>query len=210
MLHRFTSLLLFLIVCWFGMETVHELGHVLAAWGSRATVERVVLLPISRTDIAGVEHPPVRLRSRGRLRDGVALALMVGRPPVAFEGRASFPILRRVLPGCQRSLHRRRLFNRRANRCRVAHRTRSEPPRPDPVRPDRRRRRAVPLARSVAALFSISFTLKRVVAPVEKLLFFFPGNIPSFTFFFGIRLPIVVDLKLIHAAHETFGQCFPV
>ncbi len=57
MLYRFLFLLLFLIACWFGMEAAHELGHALAAWGSGATVERVVLLPISRTDTAGVEHP---------------------------------------------------------------------------------------------------------------------------------------------------------
>lgn len=39
------------------MQIVHESGHVLAAWLSGATVERVVLLPISRTDTNGVEHP---------------------------------------------------------------------------------------------------------------------------------------------------------
>ena len=49
--------LLFLTACWFGMQAVHELGHVLAAWGSGATVERVVLLPISRTDTNNVEYP---------------------------------------------------------------------------------------------------------------------------------------------------------
>ncbi len=54
---QWTFILIFLIVCCFGMESVHELGHVLAAWCSGATVERVVLLPISRTDTTGVEHP---------------------------------------------------------------------------------------------------------------------------------------------------------
>ena len=39
------------------MQAVHELGHVLAAWYSGAVVERVVLLPISRTDTAHVEYP---------------------------------------------------------------------------------------------------------------------------------------------------------
>jgi limonene-1,2-epoxide hydrolase len=39
------------------MQVVHEFGHVLAAWCSRAGVERVVLLPISRTDTAQVAHP---------------------------------------------------------------------------------------------------------------------------------------------------------
>jgi len=39
------------------MQVVHELGHVLAAWGSGAVVEQVVLLPISRTDTVHVEYP---------------------------------------------------------------------------------------------------------------------------------------------------------
>ena len=56
-IRRWTFLLIFLIACWFGMEVVHETGHVLAAWLSGATVERVVLLPISRTDTNNVEHP---------------------------------------------------------------------------------------------------------------------------------------------------------
>ncbi len=56
-LPRNVIVLIFLIACWFGMETVHELGHVLAAWCSGATVERVVLLPISRTDTVGVKCP---------------------------------------------------------------------------------------------------------------------------------------------------------
>ena len=39
------------------MLSVHELGHVLAAWSSGATVERVVIFPISRTDTVNVEYP---------------------------------------------------------------------------------------------------------------------------------------------------------
>ncbi len=54
---QWTFILFFLIACWFGMQALHEFGHVLAAWCSGATVERVVLLPISRTDTTGVEHP---------------------------------------------------------------------------------------------------------------------------------------------------------
>ena len=50
-------ILLFLTTCWLGMLAVHELGHVFAAWCSGATVERVVLLPISRTDTSNVECP---------------------------------------------------------------------------------------------------------------------------------------------------------
>ena len=54
---RWFFILLFLTACWFGMLAVHELGHVLAAWSSGATVERVVLLPLSRTDTSNVEYP---------------------------------------------------------------------------------------------------------------------------------------------------------
>jgi hypothetical protein len=43
-----------LISSWFGMQLVHELGHVLAARATGGTVERVVFHPltISRTDVA--------------------------------------------------------------------------------------------------------------------------------------------------------------
>jgi hypothetical protein len=54
---RWLFVLLFMTACWFGMQAVHELGHVLAAWSSGATVERVVMLPISRTDTSHVEYP---------------------------------------------------------------------------------------------------------------------------------------------------------
>jgi len=54
---RWTFILLFLTVCWFGMQAVHELGHILAAWSSGATVLRVVLLPISWTNVSNVEYP---------------------------------------------------------------------------------------------------------------------------------------------------------
>ena len=54
---RLVFTFIFLIVCWFAMQIVHELGHVLAAWISGAAVERVVLLPISRTDTINVKHP---------------------------------------------------------------------------------------------------------------------------------------------------------
>ena len=56
-IRHWTFILLFLITCWFGMQAVHELGHVIAAWSSGATVERVVLLPISRTDTSDVKYP---------------------------------------------------------------------------------------------------------------------------------------------------------
>lgn len=46
-------------LCWLGMQIVHELGHVLAAWAGGETVGRVVLHPlvISRTDVSHDRHP---------------------------------------------------------------------------------------------------------------------------------------------------------
>lgn len=45
--------------CWYGMMAVHELGHVLGAWGTGGSVERVLLHPlaISRTDLAFHPRP---------------------------------------------------------------------------------------------------------------------------------------------------------
>ena len=54
---RWTFILLFLTVCWFGMQAVHELGHILAAWSSGAMVLQVVVLPISWTNVSNVEYP---------------------------------------------------------------------------------------------------------------------------------------------------------
>ncbi len=47
------------VVAWFAMQGVHECGHVLAAWLTGGTVERVVLHPfsISRTDVLPNPHP---------------------------------------------------------------------------------------------------------------------------------------------------------
>src|SRR5438552_3539003 len=41
------------------MQAVHELGHVVCAWATGASVVRVVLDPLtfSRTDVAGGRHP---------------------------------------------------------------------------------------------------------------------------------------------------------
>ena len=55
--YRWIFVLFFLTACWFGMLAVHELGHVLSAWCSGATVVRVVMLPISYTETAHVEYP---------------------------------------------------------------------------------------------------------------------------------------------------------
>jgi hypothetical protein len=44
---------------WLGMQAVHELGHVLAAWSTGGSIVRVVLHPlaISRTDVAPNPSP---------------------------------------------------------------------------------------------------------------------------------------------------------
>jgi hypothetical protein len=49
------------VVAWFGMQAVHEFGHVLAAWVTGGTVQQVVLHPltISRTDVSPNPHPLV-------------------------------------------------------------------------------------------------------------------------------------------------------
>ncbi len=46
-------------LCWLGMQVVHELGHVLAAFAGGETVHGVVLHPlaISRTDVSHDRHP---------------------------------------------------------------------------------------------------------------------------------------------------------
>lgn len=48
-----------LAYCWLGMQVVHELGHVLAAYAGGETVHRVVLHPLalSRTDVSHDRHP---------------------------------------------------------------------------------------------------------------------------------------------------------
>ncbi len=45
--------------CWLGMQIVHEMGHVLAAYASGETVHALVLNPmvISRTDVSHDRHP---------------------------------------------------------------------------------------------------------------------------------------------------------
>jgi hypothetical protein len=50
-----------LCAAWLGMQAVHELGHVLAAWLTGGKVERVVLHPlaISRTDVSPNPRPLV-------------------------------------------------------------------------------------------------------------------------------------------------------
>jgi hypothetical protein len=48
-----------LVSAWLGMQLVHELGHVTAAWATGGTVQRVALHPlaISRTDVSPNPSP---------------------------------------------------------------------------------------------------------------------------------------------------------
>ena len=58
-LHQITLIVSTLVLCWLGMQIVHELGHVLGAWVSGERVDRVILHPlaISRTDTSHDRHP---------------------------------------------------------------------------------------------------------------------------------------------------------
>jgi Peptidase M50B-like len=66
--HQILLLSTFLPWCWLAMMVVHECGHVLAAWLTGATIERVVLNPlaISRTDL-GVNPQPLLVSWAGPL-----------------------------------------------------------------------------------------------------------------------------------------------
>jgi hypothetical protein len=51
--------LILIVLCWLGMQVVHELGHVLGAIVTGGDVEKVILHPlaISRTDVSVNPHP---------------------------------------------------------------------------------------------------------------------------------------------------------
>ena len=58
-LHQWVLILSVLLLSWFGLQAVHEFGHVSAAWLTGGSVARVVLHPltISRTDLAPNPSP---------------------------------------------------------------------------------------------------------------------------------------------------------
>jgi len=58
-LFQFLLIVSIILLSWFGMMAVHELGHCLAAWVSGGSVARVILHPlvISRTDFCRNPHP---------------------------------------------------------------------------------------------------------------------------------------------------------
>ena len=49
----------FVAFCWLGMQVVHESGHVIGAWVTGGSVEKVVLKPLvfSHTDLSRNPHP---------------------------------------------------------------------------------------------------------------------------------------------------------
>lgn len=77
--HRAIFMVAMLLASWLGMQTVHELGHVLGAVVTGGQVERVVLHPlsISRTDVAGNPHPLIVVWAGPLL--GVLLPLLMWR-----------------------------------------------------------------------------------------------------------------------------------
>jgi hypothetical protein len=74
--HRDVLIVCTLLLSWFGMMAVHELGHVLGAWITGGRVARVVLHPltISRTDLA--ENPQPLLVTWAGPSFGVMLPLL--------------------------------------------------------------------------------------------------------------------------------------
>jgi hypothetical protein len=86
------SVLIFsaLLGSWLGMQDVHELGHVAAAWLTGGRVSRVVLDPltISRTDLA--ENPKPLVVVWGGPIVGVALPLAIWLAARAVRMRGDF------------------------------------------------------------------------------------------------------------------------
>ncbi|MEX2174157.1 MAG: M50 family metallopeptidase [Pirellulaceae bacterium] len=95
-MNRFHRILLITsagLLAWLGMQAVHELGHVLGAWATGGTVERVVLHPlaISRTDL-GHNPQPLVVAWAGPvvgilLPLGMWICLALARAPLAWLAR---------------------------------------------------------------------------------------------------------------------------
>ena len=56
-----TLIISFIAFSWLAMQVVHELGHVVAAWLTKAEITKVALHPciVSRTDIGHNPHPSI-------------------------------------------------------------------------------------------------------------------------------------------------------
>lgn len=87
----------FLPLCWLGMMAVHELGHVAGALATGATIDRVVLHPLtfSRTDVSANSHPLLVAWAGPVI--GVAVPLAIGA--IAAVGRLIWAYLFRFFAG---------------------------------------------------------------------------------------------------------------
>ncbi len=105
-----------LVVCtlgtsWLGMQAVHELGHLVGAWMSQATVERVVLHPLTISRMmSDITHSHFWLSGLDQswVRDSVHS--VAGQLLGKLVQCVSAALLRRVLPRGQWLLHRSRII----------------------------------------------------------------------------------------------------
>lgn len=58
-MHRWLQVVAGIPLCWLLLQTVHELGHILACWVTGGTLRQVVLHPLelSRTELSSNPHP---------------------------------------------------------------------------------------------------------------------------------------------------------
>jgi hypothetical protein len=86
--HQFILIGSTIVGSWLGMQAVHELGHVIAAWATGAQVTRVVLSPatISRTDITNNSHPLAVAWGGPALGVAVPLALWLSAKLIRLPG----------------------------------------------------------------------------------------------------------------------------
>jgi hypothetical protein len=74
---RFLHVAIVVYMSWLGMQAIHELGHIVAAWMTGGTVVRVVLHPltISRTEVS--PNPSPLFVAWGGPLIGVAIPLLI-------------------------------------------------------------------------------------------------------------------------------------
>jgi hypothetical protein len=97
-LYRMILVVSTLLASWLGMQAVHELGHVIGAWYTGGSVDRVILhlLSISRTDLDRNPHPLVVAWAGPIL--GVTLPLAVWAVTAAIDSTtAAKPVLIRPI-----------------------------------------------------------------------------------------------------------------
>lgn len=86
--HQIVLIISAVLGSWFGMQAVHELGHVLCAWATGATVTGVFLDPFSfsRTDVTGGRYSLVVVWGGPLLGAGLPLLTWLGGVKVKFNG----------------------------------------------------------------------------------------------------------------------------